>query len=81
MFATYGASGGEGRDRDPQDGPKWITTKAEPADDRYSYAQRAGIYEPKPYIRSSVGWKVELIHDVHERLPTILAVDFAKEVE
>jgi mannonate dehydratase len=90
-FATYGASGGEGRDRDPQDGPKWITTKAEPADDRYAYAQRAGIYEPKPYmrsaialmdrIRSSVGWKVELIHDVHERLPTILAVDFAKEVE
>jgi mannonate dehydratase len=90
-FATYGASGGEGRDRDPQDGPKWITTKAEPADDRFAYAQRTGVYEPKPYmrsaislmdrIRSNVGWKVELIHDVHERLPTILAVDFAKEVE
>jgi mannonate dehydratase len=90
-FATYGASGGENRDRDPQDGPKWITTKAEPADDKYAYAQRTGVYEPKPYmrsaislmdrIRSSVGWKVELIHDVHERLPTILAVDFAKEVE
>ncbi len=90
-FVTYGASGGESRDRDPQDGPKWITTKSAPADDRYTYAQKTGIYEPKPYmrsaislmdrIRSSVGWKVELIHDVHERLPTILAVDFAKEVE
>jgi mannonate dehydratase len=90
-FATYGASGGENRDRDPHDGPKWITTKAAPADDRYTYAQEAGVYEPKPYmrsaislmdrIRSSVGWKIELIHDVHERLPTILAVDFAKEVE
>jgi mannonate dehydratase len=85
-FATYGASGGENRDRDPQDGPKWITTKAEPADDKYAYAQRTGVYMRSAIslmdrIRSSVGWKVELIHDVHERLPTILAVDFAKEVE
>ena len=39
-FATYGASGGEGHERDPQDGPKWITTKAAPADDRYAYAQK-----------------------------------------
>jgi len=90
-FATYGASGGEGRDRHPQDGPQWITTKTEPFDDRFAYAQKTGVYEPKPYmrsaialmerIRSNVGWEVELIHDVHERLPTILAVDFAKEVE
>ncbi|MEK9676604.1 MAG: enolase C-terminal domain-like protein [Chloroflexota bacterium] len=90
-FATYGASGGEGRDRDPQDGPKWITKKTSTFDDRYGYAQNTGIFEPKPYMRSaialldrvrnSLGWKVELLHDVHERLPTILAVDFAKEVE
>ena len=90
-FATYGASGGEGHDRHPQDGPQWITTKAEPFDNRFAYAQKTGVYEPKPYMRSAimlmdrirtnVGWEVELIHDVHERLPTILAVDFAKEVE
>ncbi len=90
-FATYGASGGEGHDRHPQDGPQWITQKTEPFDDRFAYAQRTGVYEPKPYMRSAialmdrirtnVGWEVELIHDVHERLPTILAVDFAKEVE
>jgi mannonate dehydratase len=90
-FATYGASGGEGHDRHPQDGPQWITKKTEPFDDRFGYAQRTGVYEPKPYMRSAialmdrirtnVGWEVELIHDVHERLPTILAVEFAKEVE
>ena len=90
-FATYGASGGQGRDRDDQDGPRWITPKSEPADDNFAWAQRTGIYEPKPYMRSAVsllermrsnlGWNVELLHDVHERLPSILAVEFAKEVE
>jgi mannonate dehydratase len=89
-FATYGVSGGGG-ERDPQDGPKWITDRAEPADARYAWAQRAGIFEPKPYMRSAIGllehmrnklgWKVELLHDVHERLPGILGVEFAKEVE
>lgn len=90
-FATYGVSGASASDRDPQDGPKWITTRAEPASADHAWAQRAGIYEPKPYMRSAIalldrmranlGWKVELLHDVHERLPGILGVQFAKEVE
>ena len=90
-FATYGVSGAAGAGRDPQDGPKWITTQAEAADPLHAWAQRTGVFEPKPYMRSAIGlmehmrntlgWKVELLHDVHERLPAPLAVDFAKEVE
>ena len=33
------------------------------------------------YVRSEVGWELELLHDVHERLGTINAVQFAKDVE
>ncbi|MBI4306593.1 MAG: starvation-sensing protein RspA [Chloroflexi bacterium] len=90
-FASYGAPGGGDSGRDPQDGPKWITDRTAAADGKYGYAQKAGIFEPKPYIRSAIGllehirnalgWKVELLHDVHERLPAILGVEFAKEVE
>ena len=50
-----------------------------------------GIFEPTPYIhtamalfehlRSTVGWDVELLHDVHERIPPIQGVGFAKDVE
>jgi mannonate dehydratase len=33
------------------------------------------------YVRSAAGESVELLHDVHERLPVIDAVQFAKDVE
>lgn len=33
------------------------------------------------HVRSEVGWEVELLHDIHERLHPIEAVQFAKEVE
>jgi mannonate dehydratase len=33
------------------------------------------------HIRSTIGWQVELLHDIHERLRPIDAVNFAKIVE
>ena len=90
-FATYGVHGGGAAERDPQDGPQWITDRAAAAVERFTYAQRAGIFEPKPYMRSALsllermrdklGWKVELLHDVHERLPGILGDEFPGGLE
>lgn len=50
-----------------------------------------GIFEPKPYIRSAIklldqirskfGFEIEILHDVHQRIPPILGVWMAKEVE
>tara|TARA_Y100000768_G_scaffold120918_1_gene89387 strand:+ start:517 stop:1824 length:1308 start_codon:yes stop_codon:yes gene_type:complete len=55
------------------------------------YTHPGGIFEPKPYIRSALslfeyirerfGYGLEILHDVHERIPPILGVWFAKEVE
>lgn len=53
---------------------------------------RAGkIFEPKPYfrkvlkmfehLRNTIGPDVELLHDVHERMPPIEGIGFAKDVE
>ncbi|TVX96848.1 enolase C-terminal domain-like protein [Cohnella terricola] len=52
----------------------------------------AGVYyDPKAYmksivdlfahLRSTVGWEIELLHDIHERLAPIDAVNFAKKLE
>ena len=53
--------------------------------------QRTRIWEPKPYVRAvprlfehlrkTVGDEVELLHDVHERVPPILAIQLAKDLE
>jgi mannonate dehydratase len=40
-----------------------------------------GIVELFEHIRSTIGWEIELIHDVHERLAPIDAVGFAKQLE
>jgi|TARA_B100001971_G_C18197676_1_gene542531 mannonate dehydratase len=50
-----------------------------------------GIFEPKPYVRSAInlldhirskfGFEIEILHDVHQRIPPILGVWMAKEVE
>ncbi len=52
---------------------------------------RPRIWEPKPYVRTlpklfahlreQVGDEVELLHDVHERVPPILAIQLAKDLE
>jgi mannonate dehydratase len=50
-----------------------------------------GIWEPRPYVRTvprlfehlrkKLGDEVELLHDVHERVPPILAIQLAKDLE
>lgn len=54
-------------------------------------APSGSYYDSKKYMRSVVdlfskvrdglGWEVELLHDVHERLPLCDALNFAKEME
>ncbi|TWU14095.1 Starvation-sensing protein RspA [Symmachiella macrocystis] len=53
--------------------------------------RRTEIWEPRPYVRAiprlfehlrnQLGDEVELIHDVHERVPPILAMGLAKDLE
>lgn len=53
--------------------------------------QHAYTFEPRAYVktipklfehlRTHVGDKVELLHDVHERVPPILAIQLAKDLE
>lgn len=53
--------------------------------------RRTRIWEPKPYVRTvpklfdhvrnAVGDEVELLHDVHERVPPILAIQLARDLE
>jgi mannonate dehydratase len=52
---------------------------------------RAEVWEPGPYVRTvpklfehlrkQVGEDVELLHDMHERVPPILAIKMAKDLE
>ena len=92
-FLTYGNRSDAVTSRDPKDGPVWITKRVrdyEPGK-KYAHPTRGGVFEPKPYIRTALGLfehlrgklgdKVELLHDVHERIPPILGVKFAKDVE
>lgn len=68
-LATYGARGGDDLNRD----------------------QSARVWEPKPYaqavprlfehLRKELGDEVELLHDVHERVPPIMAIQLAKDLE
>ncbi len=53
--------------------------------------QRTEVWEPAPYVRlvprlfehlrKTLGEEVELLHDVHERVPPILAIQLAKDLE
>jgi mannonate dehydratase len=69
---TYGARGKPGEAKEPVN-------------------SRTRVWEPKPYcrtvpklfehLRKTVGDDVELLHDVHERVPPILAIQLAKDLE
>jgi mannonate dehydratase len=71
-LATYGAGAAVGADEVPAN-------------------RRAATWEPGPYvrllpklfehIRRTVGDDVELLHDVHERVPPILAMQLARDLE
>jgi mannonate dehydratase len=53
--------------------------------------QRVDVWEPRPYVltlprlfahlREKLGDEVELLHDVHERVPPILAMQLCKDLE
>jgi mannonate dehydratase len=76
-LATYGQGGAVGAKKDDAE------TVPENA--------RPRLWEPKPYarmvpklfeyLRKQVGDEVELLHDMHERIPPILAIQLAKDLE
>ena len=89
-YATYGSRGAVADDS-LQTGPRVITDRVTKFDSNKIYAHPGGIFEPRPYIKSAlglfdhiratIGWDIEILHDVHERIPPIMGVDLAKEVE
>ena len=66
-------------------------TKKTGDEDRRPPNQQTSVWEPKPYVRlvprlfehlrKELGDEVELLHDVHERIPPILAIQLAKDLE
>jgi mannonate dehydratase len=95
-YSTYGnkkaAAGVQtASNRDVSQGPIPITSWLRDYKAGKRYAHPGGVFEPKPYMRSAIGlfeyirgrfgYGVEILHDVHERIPPILGVWFAKEVE
>ena len=90
-YQSYGA--GTNNISSPREGPRIITDRIEHPTTASSelISHPPGIFEPSPYIRSAIGlfdhirstigWEVELLHDVHERIPPIQGVGFAKDLE
>jgi mannonate dehydratase len=73
--------------------PELATYGARPRgrDDARPANARTDVWEPKPYVRAvprlfehlrkQLGDEVELLHDVHERVPPILGIQLAKDLE
>ncbi len=94
-YASYGSHGASGdgsiNARDVSKGPIPVTSWLRQYDSSKLYAHQGGVFEPKPYLRAALdlfehirnrfGYGIEILHDVHERIPPILGVWFAKEVE
>jgi len=78
-YSTYGSGGGRGTGAD------------DPARPQYRPPLDRRPWEPRPYcrlvpklfehMRSALGDEVELLHDVHERVPPIMAIQLAKDLE
>jgi mannonate dehydratase len=64
---------------------------ARAGDARVPANSRTQVWEPRPYVRTlprlfeylrkQLGDEVELLHDVHERVPPVLAIQLAKDLE
>jgi len=77
--ATYGSRGG---------GTQAAKGQVDPAERNNN---RIDTWEPKPYcllvpklfehLRSKLGDEVELLHDMHERVPPVLAMQLVKDLE
>ena len=95
-YATYGNKGAatgtkSGGNQNVLEGPIANTDWLREYEADKLYAHPGGVYEPKPYMRSALGlfeyirerfgYGLEILHDVHERIPPIQGVWFAKEVE
>ena len=86
--ATYGSGGSTaGRASSGTQGAKGGQSRAEASRDN----NRIETWDPKPYcrlvpklfehLRKKLGDEVELLHDMHERVPPILAMQLVKDLE
>ena len=80
-YATYGS----------QIKPQAAEPNAQVSGTPHHLRLRQEAWEPGPYarlvpklfehLRATVGWEIELLHDIHERIPPIVAINLAKELE
>ena len=90
-YVTYGNKNSSGKVASKEHGPRLGTDRVFKPIPGKLHAHPGGIFEPGPYmksalglfdhIRTNIGWDIEILHDVHERIPPIQRVGFAKEVE
>lgn len=68
-----------------------VGTKSKDEEDKLPVNNRPALWEPRAYVRTvpklfeaarkALGDEVELLHDMHERVPPILAIQLAKDLE
>ncbi len=72
-YATYGAGGGTAVAR-----PSKITPHHQVFEPLFYIRQTPKLFE---HLRAQLGDQVELLHDIHERIPPIQAIGLAKDLE
>jgi mannonate dehydratase len=88
-LSTYGAGGG--RRGGGGGGQRGTVQRDGGQRGAAAEARRERVWEPRPYVKSVVNLfehlrakfddKVELLHDTHERVPPILGIQLAKDLE